>query len=124
MTAPLDVLIRPAQLSDAAFVAEMFYLSMGRLADYLFENKKQPVIELIKNLVTCNAGRFSTSIAYIVEVENKPLGALVSCEGAKLDALNLAVLTPLFSAMGVAPALHFLWRGYWLPGGREAEKDE
>ena len=119
-----EILIRPARPEDAAFVADMLYLSMGKLADYLFENAKQPAHTLIKKLVTCNAGRFGFEITFIAEADGEPLGALVVCEGAKLDSLNLAVVPNIFSVMGLVPALRFLWRGYALPGGREAEKDE
>jgi hypothetical protein len=117
-----EIIIRPAGQNDAAFVAEMFYLSMGGLADHLFENTGQPVVTLIENLVARNAGRFGTGIAFVAEAEGRPVGALVSCEGARLDALNLEVLQHVFPVMGFIPALRFLWRGYRLPGGVEAEK--
>ncbi len=116
--------IRPACQNDAAFIAEMMCLSMGSLADYLFENARQPVAMLMKNLVARNAGRFGFGIAFDAEEEGKPLGALVSCSGARLAILNVAVLPQIFSVMGIMPALRFLWRGYRLPGGVEAEKDE
>jgi len=119
-----EVNIRPACQNDAAFIAEMVYLSMGGLADYFFENTGLPVIALIENLVTRNAGRFDSGIAFVAEAEGRSMGALVSFEGARLDALNLAVLPHVFPVMGIASALRFLWRGYRLPGGVEAEKDE
>jgi ribosomal protein S18 acetylase RimI-like enzyme len=119
-----EINIRPARQKDAAFIAEIMYLSMGRLADYLFEDARQPIVILIKNLVSRNAGRFGSGIAFVAESDGKPVGGLVSCEGARLDALNLAVLPQIFPALGVMPALRFLWRGYRLPGGREAERDE
>ena len=97
---------------------------MGKLADYLFKDNRQPVLTIIKNLVAHNAGRFDSGIAFVAEADDKPVGGLVSCEGARLDKLNLAVLPHLFPAMDMMPALRFLWRGYWLPGGREAERDE
>ena len=97
---------------------------MGKLADYLFEDARQPILRLIKNLITRNAGRFDFGIAFVAEADGKPIGGLVSYEGARIDKLNLAVVPHLFPAMGVMPALRFLWRGYWLPGGREAGHDE
>jgi ribosomal protein S18 acetylase RimI-like enzyme len=119
-----EILIRPAHSGDAAFVADMFYLSMGKLADYLFENAKQPVHALIKKLIIRNAGRFGSDLSFVAEREGRPLGVLVACEGAQLDSLNLSVLPHIFPVLGLSPALNFLWRGYKLPGGREAEKDE
>lgn len=119
-----ELLIRPVQPGDAEFVAEMIYLSMGKLADYLFEDARGPVITLIHNLVTRNAGRFGSGIAFVAEADGRSLGVMVSFEGARLDALNLAVIPQLFPVTGTVSALRFLWRGFWLPGGREAEKDE
>ncbi|MHB8778804.1 MAG: GNAT family N-acetyltransferase [Anaerolineales bacterium] len=119
-----EILIRPAQPGDAGFVAEMIYLSMDKLADYLFEDARGPVITLIRNLVTHNAGRFGSGIAFVAEADGRSLGVMVSFEGARLDALNLAVIPHLFPVTGTVSALRFLWRGFWLPGGREAEKDE
>jgi len=119
-----EINIRPACQNDAAFIAEMVYLSMGGLADYLFESARQPVLTLIKNLAVRNAGRFGTEIAFVAETEGRAMGALVSCEGALLDAFNLAVFPHVFPVLGIIPALRFLWRGYRLPGGVEAEKDE
>jgi ribosomal protein S18 acetylase RimI-like enzyme len=119
-----QVNVRPACQNDAAFIAEMIYLSMGGLADYLFESARQPVITLMKNLAIRNAGRFGSEIAFIAEAEGRIMGALISCEGARLDALNLAVFPHVFPVLGIIPALSFIWRGYRLPGGAEAEKDE
>lgn len=119
-----EILIHPAQPGDAEFVAEMVYLSMGKMADYLFENARGPVITLIHNLVTRNAGRFGSGIAFVAEADGRSLGVMVSFEGARLDALNLAVIPHLFPVTGTVSALRFLWRGFGLPGGREAEKDE
>jgi GNAT superfamily N-acetyltransferase len=55
LTSP-EILIRPAQPGDAAFVAEMIYLSMGKFANQLFKNTRQPAVKLINNLVNRNAG--------------------------------------------------------------------
>jgi ribosomal protein S18 acetylase RimI-like enzyme len=118
------VLIRPACSSDANFVAGMMQLSMSGLADYLFEEMETPAITLVENLVARNAGRFGFEIAFVAEVEGSPVGVMVSCKSARLHALNLAVLPHVFPVMGIASALRFLWRGYRLPGGVEAEKDE
>jgi ribosomal protein S18 acetylase RimI-like enzyme len=119
-----EVSIRPACLNDATFVAEMLYLSLNGLADYLFENTQRPIGTLIENLIIRNAGRFGLDIAFVAEVEGKLSGVMFSSEGARVDALNRAVFPHLFPVLGFGPALRFIWRGVSLPGGAEAEKDE
>ena len=119
-----EILIRPARAGDSAFVADMFHLSMGKLADHLLENAKQPVSQALQELIVRNTGRFGFSPAFIAERDSLPVGALVACEGARLDWLNFSVLSHVFPALGIIPALDFLRRGFQLPGGREAEKDE
>ncbi len=120
----LEVSIRPACLNDATFVAEMLYLSLNGLADYLFEKTSRQIVAQVKQLVVRNAGRFGIDLAFVAEVEGKPLGVMFSSEGARLDSLNLAVFPHLFPVLGFAPALRFIWRGARLPGGAEATKDE
>lgn len=115
--------IRPALQSDAAFVAEMFLLSMGSLADYLFATDQQTAKDFTERLVIRNAGRFGLRFGFIAEVEGAPKGALVACHGKLLDRLNLATFPHLFAAMGLS-AFGFVRRGIALPGGREAKGDE
>lgn len=119
-----EVLVRTAGLSDATFVAEMLYLSLNGLADYLFEKPAPQITAQLERLIARNAGRFGIDLAFVAEVEGKPSGVMFSCEGAWLDALNLAVFPHLFPAMGFASALRFIWLGSRLPGGAEATRDE
>ena len=116
--------IRPAQKEDAAFVAGMFYLTMGKLADHLFKDAQRPVLSVLEDLIRRNAGRFGSGISFIAESEGGPIGALVSCAGARIDKLNLAVFPHIMPVLGAVPAVKFMWRGIQLPGGREAERDE
>lgn len=115
--------IRPALQSDAAFVAEMFLLSMGSLADHLFATDQQTAKSFTERLVIRNAGRFGLRFAFIAEVGGASKGALVACKGNLLERLNLATAPHLFGVMGWS-AFGFIWRGVALPGGREAEADE
>lgn len=119
----LDILIRPAVHSDVPFVADMFLLSMGSLADHLFAADKQTAKHSIEKLVARNAGRFALRFAWIAEVNGNTKGGLVACKGNMIEHLNLATAPHLFGVMGLS-AFGFMWRGVALPGGREAEADE
>jgi ribosomal protein S18 acetylase RimI-like enzyme len=120
----VEVSIRPAGVIDATFVAEMLYLSLNGLADYLFEKPGGQIVAQLEQLLVRDAGRFGIALAFVAEVEDKSSGVMFSSEGARLDALNLAVFPHLFPVMGFVSALRFIWRGARLPGGAEAERDE
>jgi ribosomal protein S18 acetylase RimI-like enzyme len=119
-----EIRLRPAYTSDASFAAQMIYLSMGRLADYLFVEATQTVESFITFLFTRNAGRFGFGITVVAELADQPVGILVSCAGVRLNGLNLATLPHCFPVLGMRRTLLFFWRAVTLPGGREAEKDE
>lgn len=121
---PFRVSIRPAAQVDAPFVAEMILLSLGSLADYLFEADEHTRRSFIEKLVRRNAGRFGLRFASVAEADGGSKGMLLACEGKLLDRLNWATLPHLFFALGVLPAFGFIRRGIALPGGREAEMDE
>ncbi len=116
--------IRPAQAGDAALAAKVIYMSMGGLADYLFDSDADVIESMLAKLFMRNAGRFGFEIAVVAEVDEKPVGMLFSCPAAKLDLFNIASFPHFFPVMGLKLALKFMRRGISLPGGPEAEKDE
>jgi ribosomal protein S18 acetylase RimI-like enzyme len=118
------VIIRPAQANDSALAAKIMYLSMGGLADHLFDQDAKTIEAFIAKLFKRNAGRFGHKIAVVAEMDGQPVGMLISCAGANLNQLNLTTLFHFFSVTGIKQALKFIWRGIRLPGGKEAEKDE
>jgi ribosomal protein S18 acetylase RimI-like enzyme len=121
---PLHLCIRPARPADAGFAAEMVQLSMGRLAGYLFQEDPQSILSILRELFMRDAGRFSLKITSLAECEGRLSGALVSCEGARLNRLNMATLPPLLRRVGLRRAVRMGWRAIRLPGGLEAGRDE
>jgi len=119
-----EIRIRPASKDDAPFIAEMLKLSMGSLADYLFEADARTITRYIESLVLRNAGRFGMRFSFIADVAGISKGVLLSYKGGSVDLLNVATFPHLFSAMGFSRAIRFMKRGISLPGGREAVKDE
>lgn len=124
LTAPLEIPVRPAHRGDAAFVAGMIQLSMGSLGDYLFGEDEGSIASFLREMFLRDAGRFGSGIAFVAGDGDQPVGALVSCEGARVDALNIATLPHLFPILGFRRAIRMIWKGVRLPGGREAGKDE
>ena len=118
-----SIQIRPARPTDAALAAQLFQLSMGGLADYLFNNDSSFAKNSLMKLFSSNAGRFGFANALVAEVDGESVGLLVSYPGKKLPSLDLKTFPCLFFAMGLR-AFDFIRRGISLPGGKEAEADE
>ncbi len=116
--------IRPARPADASLAAQLFQLSMGSLADYLFNHDSSFAEISLTKLFSHNAGRFGFAYAFVAEADDESVGLLVAYPGKKLPGLDLQTLPHLFSALGLPRVFDFLRRGISLPGGKEAETDE
>ena len=116
--------IRPAESADAGFAAAMIRLSMGHLADHLFEMKPDAIENVIAKLFTMNTGRFGRRSVLLAEFENEPVGMLTASRGDEVNRRNLETIPQLFAELGFAKAIGFIWRTVTLPGGKEAEDDE
>lgn len=121
---PPSIQIRPAGRADADFAAAMLQLSMGQLAGHLFGADDAATAAFLRELFLRNAGRFGSGIAFVAQAGADRLGALFACEGARVDALNLATFPGLVPSLGIGRTLGMIVRGLRLPGGREAERDE
>ena len=124
MPASVSIRIRPALASDSPLAAQVFYMSMGGLADYLFGRNEQSIRASLDGLFQRNAGRFGHEIAVIAEMNGQPLGMLASCSGAQLNSLNVKTFRHFLPVMGFQQAFNFMLRGIKLPGGIEAARDE
>ena len=119
-----SIQIRPARPTDAALAAQLFQLSMGGLADYLFNNDSSFAKNSLMKLFSSNAGRFGFANALVAEVDGESVGLLVSYPGKKLPTLALRTLPHLISILGLPRVFDFIRRGISLPGGKEAGTDE
>ena len=116
--------IRPAEPADAGFAAAMIRLSMGHLADHLFEMEPDAIEKVIAKLFARNTGRFGRRSIFIADFENEPVGMLTVSRGDEVNKRNLETIPQLFAALGFVRAIRFIWRTVTLPGGKEAEDDE
>jgi len=116
--------IRAAEPADADFVASMIHLSMGSLADHLFDMDTDAVRAMIVKLYARDAGRFGYGSAFVAEFENEPVGLLIASRGDRVNRLNYETIPHLIAVLGFIKTIGFVWRAVTLPGGREAEDDE
>lgn len=122
MNPPLK--IRAAGAADASFAASMIYLSMGHLADHLFQLNKDVIETRIAKLFARDAGRFGYKYAFIAGLGNEAAGLLIASRGDKVNRLNLETVPHLMAVLGISNAVGLIHRAVTLPGGREAYDDE
>lgn len=126
MTAPLPprIAIRAARPDDAPLAAHLFRLSMGGLAELLFDDDpRQTELTLIR-LFTRGAGRFGYGVTVVAEVERVPLGMLAAFSGADLTRLNLEAFAAFPKALGLAGTSRLFWRAIPHASIEEAKTDE
>ncbi len=126
MTAPLPprIAIRAARPDDAPLAAHLFRLSMGGLAELLFDdNPRQTELTLIR-LFTRGAGRFGYGVTVVAEVERVPLGMLAAFSGADLTRLNLEAFAAFPKILGLAGTSRLFWRAIPHASIEEAKTDE
>ena len=116
--------VRAARAGDAPFAASMIYLTMGHLADHLFDMKADVIEGMIARLFARDAGRFGFRDAHVAEFENETVGLLVASRGADLSRLNRMTFPHLVAVLGFVRGFGFMRRGISLPGGEEAYDDE
>jgi ribosomal protein S18 acetylase RimI-like enzyme len=121
---PSCIHIRPAQAGDKSLAAQIMYLSMDGLADYLFGCDACRIDASIAELFEQNAGRFGYKLALIAELEKQPVGMLVSYAGSDLNRLDIETAHHCFRVLGFKDALNFIVGAIRLPGGAEAQRDE
>lgn len=115
---------RAAGPVDASFAASMIHLSMGHLADHLFQQDRDVIEEKLAGLFARDAGRFGYKCAFVAECERGPVGLMVACRGDRVNRLNLETIPHLIAVLGLSQAIGFMHRTIGLPGGREAKDDE
>lgn len=126
MTAPLPprIAIRAARPDDAPLAAQLFRLSMGGLAELLFDDDPRQTEMTLIRLFTRNAGRFGYGVTVVAEVERKPLGVLAAFSGAALPRLNMEAFAAFPKVLGLAGTSRLFWRAVPHASIEEAKTDE
>ncbi|MEW6240708.1 MAG: N-acetyltransferase [Chloroflexota bacterium] len=126
MTAPLTprIAIRAARPDDAPLTAQMFRLSMGGLAEMLFDDDARKTELTLIRLFTRDAGRFGYGVTVVAEVGENPLGVLAAFSGAALSRLNLEAFAAFPKILGLAGTSRLFWRAIPHASIEEAKTDE
>ena len=120
-----DTLVRPATPEDAAACAELIYLPMGRVADFLFGFDDPAFARLVlARLLARRANRFSHEFADVAEAEGQVAGLLLGYPEHALAPMQLAMFRQLSVIYGWGQMLRFLRRTLPLARLAEAEAGE
>ena len=118
------LMTRPAKRSDDELAARLIYLSMEKLADYLFGHVQLSIEEIFAGLFARDDNRFSWRNTDVAEWNGVPAGVLVSFPGSELPRLELAIGLGLLRLCGVWDVLRLALRAISIAGSIETRKDE
>lgn len=120
-----DTLVRPAAPEDAAECAELVYMPMGRLADFLF-GFDDPAFarRVLERLFAQHANRFSYEFADVTQIEGQVTGLLLGYPEHAMQHMQLSMFRQLSAIYDWGQMLRFLRRTLPLARLAEAEAGE
>jgi ribosomal protein S18 acetylase RimI-like enzyme len=119
---PTSLTIRPATASDAQAAAALIGMTMGRMADHLFEPRTPTSV--ITELFPHRGNRFSFQFTDLAEADGSVVGLLLSHPGRTLNRLGLSMAYRLLRVCGAIPFARFAARALPFSLAREANADE
>jgi len=119
------ITVRPATSADVKTAICLIYLTMGRLADFLFGSDKPLEAEnVLAQLFVREANRFSYQFVDVAEMSGRVVGLLLAYSGREIESLRFPMARQLFVVCGLPGMFRFLQRGLPLMGVKEAEAEE
>ena len=120
-----EVEIRSASLSDAAIAAELIYLPMGSLGDYLFGGNDSALArQVLRKLFVQPENRFSYRLCDVLTVNDEVTALLLSYPAENIGRLAIPTGKDLRQIIGWMGILRVLRSSIPLLGEKEAEPDE
>jgi ribosomal protein S18 acetylase RimI-like enzyme len=117
--------LQPATPLMAPMAATLVYLTMGKMADYLFgAGNSKNAQELLAHLFKERSNRFSFQFTKVVTLSEKVAGLVIAYSGRVMSSLDLPMSLHLLQASGVFGFIRFMQRASPLFGVKEAENDE
>ncbi len=117
--------VRPATSADVEAATCLIYLTMGRLADFLFgSDKPSRAQSVLAELFVREANRFSYQFVHVAEMSGRVVGLLLAYSGREIESLRFPMARQLFVVCGLPGMLRFLRRALPLMGVKEAEAEE
>ena len=116
--------LQPATPDMAPVASALLYLTMGKMADYLFgADNPQNAQELLERLFRAKSNRFSYQFTEVATLSGEVTGLVIAYSGRLLKSLELPMALHLIQASGVLGFIRFMKRAFPLFGVKEAEND-
>src|SRR5688572_27427073 len=120
-----EMIIRAARPEDAKSGAELIYLPMGKLADYLFGfDDAARAKEVLAILFAQEENRFSHQFSDVLEADGQVVGILLGFPGTTLKNTELPMARQLRALYGWRGMFRFLRRAVPLMRFKETEPDD
>lgn len=120
-----EIQLRSATTNDAQTAAQLIYMTMGTMADYLMgHDTAEEATQFISRLFQKRKNRHSHQYAELAIIDGKIAGLLLTYSGKTMKSLQLPMVTTIFDAHKFPDAMRFFYRSIPLMNIKEAEKDE
>jgi ribosomal protein S18 acetylase RimI-like enzyme len=118
-------ILKPATPDMAPVASTLIYLTMGKMADYLFgSDNAQNGQGLLKRLFREKSNRFSYQFTQVATLSEELTGLVIAYSGRLMKSLELPMALHLIRASGVLGFIRFVKRAFPLFGVKEVENDE
>jgi len=119
------VIIRSSNYRDASLGAYLLYLTMGRLADFLFGfNDPVKARDVLARLFAYDNNRFSYQFADVAVINKQVVALLLAYPSKLMKRLEIPTARQLFNVYGCSGMLRFLRNALPLIRVKEAERGE
>jgi ribosomal protein S18 acetylase RimI-like enzyme len=117
--------LQPATPDMAPVASALIYLTMGKMADYLFgSDNEQNAQRLLKRLFRKKSNRFSYQFTKVTVLSGEVTGLVIAYSGRLMKSLEFPMALHLIKASGVLGSMRFIKRAFPLFGVKEVENDE
>ncbi len=109
----------------APVASALIYLTMGKMANYLFGSGEPKVAHrLLNRLFQAGTNRFSYQYTQVVTLSEKVVGLVITYSGRRMKSLELPMALRLVQSNGLLGFFRFVRRASPLFGIKEVENDE
>ena len=117
--------MRSATVDDAEASAQLIYMTMGTMADYLMgHDEAEKAKQIISRLFQKRNNRYSNQYTELAIIDGEIAGLLLSYSGKVMNSLRLPMATNILDVYEFPDALRFFHRSLPLMTMKEAEADE
>lgn len=121
----MSVILKPATPDMAPMASALIYLTMGKMADYLFGSDISKNVQgLLMRLFREKNNRFSHQFTEVAIFSGVITGLVIAYSGRLVKSLELPTAINLIHVYGVLDFIQFIKRAFPLFGVKEVENDE